>query len=261
MNNDFLEAIYKKYNRIDFIETDPIFFPHSIEGNKEFIAFTAASFAYGNVKAIKKFLSSFFEAYGSDPFKLNLKAIKENIYYRFQTDKDVYAYIELMKKVYEEFGSLENLFIKSSASNISNVDKAIILLRSHLDMVTNGLNFLMPIPGKSASKRLHMFIRWVVRSDEVDLGLWHFFDRSSLQAIADTHILRMAKNLKIIEENEKSSKAVEKITAYFKSLNPNDPAKYDFALTRLGIVFGCKYERSNKNSICLSCDNFKICPF
>lgn len=261
MNNNFLEAIYHKYNRKEFIETDPILFPHTVEGNTEFIAFTAASFAYGNVKAIKRFLYSYFESYGSDPLRLDLTSIKPNIYYRFQTAEDIYQYSLLMKRVYEEYGSLENLFKSAEANDIDKVSKAIVLLRSYLDNITQGLNFLMPIPGKSASKRLHMFIRWMVRCDEVDLGLWHYFDRACLKAIVDTHILRMARNLKIIEENEKASKAVEKITAYFLSLNPEDPAKYDFALTRLGIAYDCKYERNDKYPLCRSCDIYNICPF
>lgn len=253
----FLEYLYSYYNNKEYIFSDPIRFPHEIKGNKEFIAFTAASFAYGNMKAIQGFLYKYFEYEGSDPFKLNT-AVNDNIYYRFQTKEDVAEYSLLMKRVYEEYGSIFNLFKKADALSVENIHKGIILLRSHIKHITNGLNFLLPVPGKSASKRLYMFLRWMVRCDDVDFGLWEGFNKQSLYMPADTHILRMSANLGIIGDNEKGKKAVIKVTDFFKGLNINDPAKYDFSLTRLGIISGCKYSR---NDICEGCVHKKVCIF
>lgn len=254
---NFLEYLYGYYNKKEYIHTDPIRFPHEINGNKEFIAFTASCFAYGNMKAIQGFLYKYFDYAGVEPLNLNTN-IDNNIYYRFQTKEDVAEYSKLMNKVYKKYGSLYNLFKEVDALSVENIHKGIILLREHIDNITNGLNFLLPVPGKSASKRLYMFLRWMVRKDDVDFGLWDGFNKKSLYMPADTHILRMASHLGIIEENEKGKKAVIKVTDFFKDLNSDDPAKYDFSLTRLGIVSGCQYLR---NDICGQCVHKNICLF
>ena len=103
-----------------------------------------------------------------------------------------------------------------------------------------------------------MFLRWMVRKDDIDFGLWEGFNKQSLYMPADTHILRMSANLGIISSSEKGKKAVVKVTNFFKSLNEEDPAKYDFSLTRLGIVSNCQYSR---NDICNGCVHKKVCIF
>lgn len=254
---NFLEYLYKFYNKKEYIYSDPIRFPHEQKGNIEFIAFTSAIFAYGNMKAIQSFLYKYFEISGTNPENLNT-TINNNLYYRFQTKEDIATYSIFIKKIYNKYGSLYNLFNTADAMSIESVDKGIILLRSYFENITNGLNFLLPIPGKSASKRLYMFLRWMVRKDDIDFGFWHEFDKTSLYMPADTHILRLAYNLGLIDKNEKGKKAVNKITYFFKELNPVDPAKYDFSLTRLGIISGCQYSKSD---VCEKCIHKQQCIF
>lgn len=254
---NFLDYLYETYNNKNYISTDPIRFPHELEGDTEFIAFTASVFAYGNMKAIQGFLRRYFEYAGCYVDKINYKE-SPDLYYRFQTSADVASYSLLMKKIYDKYGSIGNLFKESGAVSVESIGKGITALRSYIDEMTNGLNFLMPVPGKSASKRLYMFLRWMVRKDEVDFGLWDYFDKTSLFMPSDTHILRMSENLKIIDKNEKGRSAVLKITEFFKEINSDDPAKYDFSLTRLGIVTGCQY---SVNPLCDKCIHKKVCFF
>lgn len=254
---DFLEYLYDFYNNKEYIYSDPIRFPHEIDGDTEFIAFTAASFAYGNMKAIQGFLYKYFDMAGSRIDDLDTD-VNDSLYYRFQTKEDIASYSKLMKNVYNKYGSLYGLFKAANAVSVENIDKGILLLRSYLDNITQGLNFLLPVPGKSASKRLYMFLRWMVRKDDVDFGFWEGFNKMSLYMPADTHILRLACNLGIIDKNEKGKKAVVKVTDFFRELDPQDPAKYDFSLTRLGIISGCMY---SENSICHTCCHKDKCLF
>lgn len=246
----FFEVLYGMYNKKDYIKTDPIRFPHELDGNTEFIAFTASCFAYGNMKAIQSFLFRYFDYAGTDPFSLNTEP-DDNLYYRFQTSADVAAYSLFMKRVYEKYGSIGKLFETAGAYTVDTVDRGIKLLRSYMGEMTHGMNFLVPVPGKSASKRLYMFLRWMIRSDEVDFGLWSHFDKTTLYMPSDTHILRMASNMGVIGRGESGRKAVDKVTAFFRELNPFDPAKYDFSITRLGIVTGCQYLENEKCSSCV----------
>lgn len=254
---EFFETLYKMYNKKEYIKTDPIRFPHEFEGNTEFIAFTASCFAYGNMKAIQSFLFRYFDYAGLDPLTVSCEP-DVSLYYRFQTAKDVAAYSAFMKKVYGEYGSIGKLFEKAGANTVDTVDRGIKLLRTYMGEMTQGMNFLVPVPGKSASKRLYMFLRWMIREDEVDFGLWKHFDKTTLYMPSDTHILRMAANLGVIGPNESGRKAVDKVTAFFQELNPEDPAKYDFSITRLGIVTGCQY---SENERCKSCVHKTGCLF
>ncbi len=255
----FFEYLYSKYNKPEYIGTDPVYFPHNISGNKEFIAFTSALFAYGNVKAIQGFLARFFESCGTDPG--SLKPNPAGLKYRFQNAADIAEYTEVIKRIYGTYGSIEAFFTHKGDTNPYNAAlTAMEKIKSGYlrQPASHGLSFLLAVPGQSASKRLMMMMRWMVRSDEIDLGLWKSFSTTDLFMPLDTHIHRMSASLGIINSNDNSKTALGKVNAFFKQLSPNDPVRYDFALTRLGIVTGCSY---TKNSVCKDCADNKMCVF
>jgi uncharacterized protein (TIGR02757 family) len=255
MVKTFLNQLYEKYNNKDYIHTDPIYFPHTLEGNKEFIAFTAALFAYGNVKAMTRFLKKLFDAFGGVP---STSIETTNLKYRFQTAADINNYMAAMKNVYEDYGSIHGLMAASVGRVLNEkIKSAFVTIRERYlaKPLSSGLNFLFALPGNSASKRLTMFLRWMVRKDEVDFGLWYDTDRTQLNIPLDTHIIRLCTHMGIIK-NERGKSALEKANAYFRKLEANDPVKYDFSLTRLGIIHGCKYEPSAR---CADCEFKKRC--
>jgi uncharacterized protein (TIGR02757 family) len=257
---EFFENLYKKYNTREYIKTDPIIFPHNTDGNTEFIAFTASAFAYGNVKAMKRFLSDYFSTIASEPRNLSLK--EHTLKYRFQNSGDITAYSEAMRNIYRDYGSLENLFwaFNHGGGVYGAAEKAFAFIHTTYlpKPVSGGLNFLFALPGRSASKRLTMFLRWMVRDDEVDLGLWKRFGKNELAIPLDTHMQRLCANLGVIGRADKGAGAARKVQAFFKELSPEDPAKYDFALTRLGIAKGCVYEISDA---CGLCTDKQLCVF
>jgi len=250
---DFFESIYKRYNIKEFIETDPIWFPHNYGGNVEFVSMVASCFAYGNVKAIKSFIKSFLDAYGTDPFKLD--ETSKGLYYRFQKREDIDYFVSFMKRLYGEYGSIENIFAKRDTLEEGIVYFHEVIRRESAD---NGFFFLFPNPKTSGAKRLRMFLRWVVRDDEIDFGLWSKFSPKELKMPIDTHILRFASNHGIIPNTSSTKKNLERVTGFFIGMNEKDPAKYDFALTRLGIAKGCRYDKSET---CERCDIRKECLF
>ena len=258
MNNDvrlYFERLYQRYNTKEFISTDPICFPHETDGNQEFAAFTAALFAYGNVRAMQKFLAAFFEKCGADPFALKPNPAK--LKYRFQSESDVAEYCRIMTRLYQDYGSLERLFVGDAPMKAALAGMEAIRGK-YLQKKTRGLSFLFALPGNSASKRVSIFLRWMVRSDEVDFGLWKTFSPAALNIPLDTHIKRISLKMGIISSADNSVKALNKINTFFRKLNPNDPAKYDFALTRLGILFQCLYEQSK---FCAKCAEKNNCLF
>jgi len=251
----FFEDIYSRYNKIEYIHTDPIYYPHTLEGDKEFIAITAACFAYGNVKAIKSFLLAFFEHFGTDPHRL--KGEGNDLYYRFQAKHDVAYYAEFMGRLYGQYGSIENIFkqrdtLEEGIVHFYNVTKEMCI------DADKGFFFLFPNPITSGSKRLRMFLRWMIREDEVDFGLWKAFKPAELMMPIDTHVLRFAKNNDIIKNESAGRKNLETVSSFFKVLNTADPAKYDFSLTRLGIINDCKYQECD---YCIKCVHRDVCIF
>jgi len=255
----FLNTIYEKFSVESFLNTDPIYFPKTLSGNTEYIAFVSSLFAYGKVDLIKRFLNTFFQTYGTDP--LNFFNNERNIYYRFQNNKDIIILTKMISFIYKNFGSLENMFYQFS-DNLEIALKSFLLyakIFGEENGADKGFYFLFPEYGKSALKRFRMFLRWMVRNKDIDFGLWKKYDKSELFYPMDTHILHFALNNNIIKSSSNTHKNMVTVTDFFKTIDSSDPLKYDFPLTRLGMLYKCKYKYSIN---CEYCKDFaKNCIF
>ena len=200
--------------------------------NNEYIALIAALFAYGNVKAIMKFLNSL------DLDNLN----SNNAYYRFQTQKDVEEFLKTIKLMKEKY-SLNELFLqgykkkKNVIDGLREIIKTIYKINPYR---SKGYEFLIgKIPpnktkGISPYKRWNMFLRWMVRDSLPDLGLWKGVDKSSLIIPLDTHTHKVSLNLNLIKRKTYDLQAAIELTKKLKEFDKNDPLKYDFVLYRIG---------------------------
>ena len=122
---------------------------------------------------------------------------------------------------------------------------------------TKGLQYLLTNPaGGSACKRLNLFLRWMVRRDEVDPGLWSSIDKAKLIVPVDVHMARLCRVLKLYDQKTVSLAASVKITGSFAEIEPTDPVKYDFALSRIGILEDCNGKLQPK---CQDCELLEFC--
>ena len=121
-----------------------------------------------------------------------------------------------------------------------------------------GLSHLVPDPAKgSASKRLFLYLRWMIRKDDgVDLGLWPI-DPSLLVIPVDTHIHRIARNLGLTRRSDASLRTAVEITAALRRLDPKDPVRYDFALCHMGVSRECPSRRDEEK--CARCVVQSVC--
>ena len=88
----------------------------------------------------------------------------------------------------------------------------------------------------SAMKRMNMFLRWMVRKSEVDLGIWKFIPKSELLIPLDVHVARLSREMELIVTNKSNNmKAVKELTSNLRLFDKNDPVKYDFAIFGKGI--------------------------
>lgn len=239
-----LEILYKKYNRFDLIEPDPLMFVYRYKniGDKEVVALISACFAYGNVKQIIKNLTKIFDVMGSSPKKYLLSKTKQdfkkdfkNFKYRFTTEEELVNFLLAIKTILEKEKTLENLFYKFYLQGkkdflfaLNNFCKE---LRAHGKVAT-----LVPDPDKkSALKRINLFLRWCVRKDNVDCGLWHKIPTACLIVPLDVHMHRNARALGLTKRNQTDMKTALEISCSLAKFCKNDPIKYDFCITRFGI--------------------------
>lgn len=242
INRNFFEEIYKKYNRSDLIFSDPIQFPKRFKNKKdiEISALISSSLAYGNVKQIINSLEYIFKILNS-PYNYIIETPPETIEknfrgfkHRFTDGKELVKFLLNIKILYENNNDMEEAFFKHINKDDENLYNATIsFLKTFLYHKTKTL---IPDPDKkSAFKRFNLFLRWVIRKDNVDLGIWKDISNKLIIPV-DTHMLDIAYNLKITRRKDNSIKTALEITEYFKKINPEDPVKYDFALTRIPIL-------------------------
>lgn len=240
---DNLEQIYKSLNKREYVHPDPLEFLYGFESleDREIVGLLASSLAYGRVAQILKSVSKILAILGGSPkYFLNsnsesqiLKAFA-GFKHRFTTEEEMGNFFVGIKKTIEKYGTLNECF----AYGLKKSSNYIEALCHFTTAIIPGTckSSLLPAPEKdSACKRLNLYLRWMVRNDEVDPGGWQNIDRRLLLVPVDTHMFNIARKLGLTERNQANMKTVLEITKSFAQIAPNDPTKYDFALTRLGI--------------------------
>jgi uncharacterized protein (TIGR02757 family) len=161
----------------------------------------------------------------------------EGFRHRWATSEDLVQMLSGVKTMIGKYGSLEEGFTAGLDENDEDVIPAMTRFASEIVCVGSGAGVcLIPDPcRKSACKRLNLFLRWMVRSDNVDPGGWDRVPASKLIIPLDTHMYRFASLLGMTERKQANLATAREITAEFAMMSPDDPVKYDFALTRLGI--------------------------
>ncbi|MFT4565213.1 MAG: hypothetical protein ACI9FN_000163 [Saprospiraceae bacterium] len=244
----FLEEKVKAYNRIDFIENDPISIPHSYTRNQdiELTAFWTAMFSWGQRKTIISKSKELFNLMDNAPYDF-IKGHKEkdrkrflNFRHRtFQPDDTLY-FLEFLQHFYNNNSSLEAAFCPPD-KNITTKERLQYFHNEFFSLPTalprTRKHVSTPLR-KSSCKRLNMFLRWMVRRDQngVDFGLWNKIKPSDLMIPLDVHVFRVAKSLKLLQRDKTDWQAVEELTANLRILDPNDPVKYDYALFSIGVL-------------------------
>ncbi|MCS6928933.1 MAG: TIGR02757 family protein [Saprospiraceae bacterium] len=246
---DFLEQAVLRYNTVAFIENDPISVPHRFARlqDREIAGFWAAVLAWGQRKtiiqsalramALMDWAPYEFVRNHSEPERARFACF----YHRTFQPTDALYFLEFFQNYYRQYDSLETAFAQHLQPTDDTVAPALIgfhrLFFNH-PWAPERTRKHIPTPERgSTCKRLNMFLRWMVRRDAagVDFGLWRQIRPAQLLLPLDVHVDRVARRLGLLSRRQTDWKAVLELTEALRAFDPEDPAKYDFALFGLSM--------------------------
>lgn len=238
---DLLIEYADRYETHDFINGDPSWFMHQVNGqeNQETMAFLASCLSYGSRSQFMQKIQLLLDWSEGDTyhwvrdggFAEHFSADSTNCFYRLYTVGHMYGFLRILQQMLTEHTTI-GTYIKKNANDGLSAINAISRF-----FYTNGTSVIVPKDTQSACKRICMFLRWMVRSDSpVDLGLWSdFIDRRTLIIPLDTHVLHQSQRLGLISGKTASMATARRLTNTLAEIFPEDPLRGDFSLFGYGV--------------------------
>lgn len=243
----FLDRKLRQHKNPRFIQDDPLSVPHrfSLPQDQEIAGFFAAVFAWGNRTSILQKCRDLMDRMDGAPHAFCLNAspveLKRLLQFRHRTftADDLLYFVEFFRMHYHEHTSLESAFtagmqkIDVTVEQGLNHFKEYFFQLPHLRRTQKHIS--APKQG-SACKRINMFLRWMVRNDGIDLGIWKNISPAQLVCPLDLHVSRVAKKFGLIDRPNADWTSALQLTERLREFDPADPVKYDFALFAMGAV-------------------------
>lgn len=241
-----LEGLYSLYNHREYVHPDPLEFLYDYSDalDREVVGLIASSLAYGRVAQILKSVSIVLEkmrpfprAFLVESSGKRIKSVFSGFRHRFTTGEEMASMLLRVKHLITEYGSLNECFLTGFNRDHKTVVPALSAFVKRFDVdKPDSKNSLVPDPDRgSACKRLNLFLRWMVRKDEVDPGGWKGVPPVKLVIPLDTHMYRICSALDMTCRKQADMRTALEITDHFRKISPEDPVRYDFSITRLGI--------------------------
>lgn len=248
---EFLDKKTDQYNRPSFIREDPVCIPHlfSKKQDIEISGLFAAVFAWGNRATIINKTRELMRLMDDAPYEYCLhhsdNDLKKLVAFKHRTfnTTDLLYFIAFLKHHYSSYRSLETAFLMAKEKESGEfIESALIHFHHYFFSLEDApartrKHISTPYKG-STCKRLNMYLRWMVRNDNrgVDFGIWKKIRPAQLICPIDLHVARVAKNFRLLERKQVDWQAAIELTAYLRTLDAEDPVKYDFALFGLGVM-------------------------
>jgi uncharacterized protein (TIGR02757 family) len=243
--------------------------PYADRADREVAAFCAAALAFGRVASVLQSIQSLFRIIGPRPAAFvrtfDPKAPHPELramVHRWTRGADLAALLWLLRQILEEAGSIEAFFGEGLRPDDADVEGALDAFSSRamgMDISRAygrvprrpGVCYFFPRPsGGSACKRLNLFLRWMVRRDEIDPGGWSAVPASRLVVPLDTHVIRLGRCLRLTRYASPGWRMAADITASLRRLDPEDPVRFDFSLCHLGMRNACGFGRRQGDRQC-----------
>ena len=244
---DLLDSEAKRINSIEFIDDDPVQFPHRFSDLRdiEISSLLCASIAWGNRKMICRDCNKMLALMDNDPYAYMMDRGYEDLPDELNIHRTFFArnlkhFLRGLEKIYSEHGSLQDFARKCRIdlathpawSLVENINAVLADANSG-----KGDSRCLPLNMETtALKRVNMALRWLVRNDGiVDLGVWDVIKPAQLYIPLDVHVGNVARSLELVDRKADDRKTVEQLTAILREMRPDDPVFYDFALFGIGM--------------------------
>ena len=265
-----MDRLYADFNHADSA-TDPIQIVRrfSRDDDREVVAFIAAALAFGRVSSVLQSIERVLAVMGPAPAAYVRRFDPRRdapafagIVHRWTREADIVAMVWLLRQMLDRAGSVEGFFLEgydAGADDIAGALDSFSTRAMALDLKAAygrvpkraGVGYFFPQPSKgSGCKRLNLFLRWMVRRDALDLGVWRRVSPAKLIVPLDTHVIRVGRCLRLTTYTSPGWRMARDITASLRRLDPADPVKYDFAVCHLGMMNACGFSRPQADSQC-----------
>lgn len=268
-----LDGLYRTFDHVDSA-SDPVHIVrrfHSRE-DREVVGFCAAALAFGRVASVLRSIEALLAAMGPRPASFvrgfdpsrHATALRPLVH-RWIRGADLVALMLILRRMLREAGSIEDFFLEGDDPAAPDIAPALdSFSRRALETdlrpaygfrspkaLRHTVCYFFPRPSAgSACKRLNLFLRWMVRKDAIDLGVWSRVAPSRLVVPLDTHVIRVGRCLRLTRYSSPGWKMAAEITASLRALHPEDPVRYDFSLCHVGMMNACGYGRAQRDSRC-----------
>jgi uncharacterized protein (TIGR02757 family) len=266
-----LERLYEVYNRED-AALDPVQVVrrYSRREDQELVGFCAAALAFGRVQSVLNTVDTLARALGPAPAdfvrSFDPKAPHPEVramVHRWTRGVDIVALLWLLRQMIERSGSIERFFLEGydpAAIDIGDALDSFSRRALALDLraaygrripARAGVCYFFTRPSAgSGCKRLNLFLRWMVRRDAVDLGAWPSISPSKLIVPLDTHVIRLGRCLGLTRYTSPGWPMAAEITASLRSIDPEDPVRFDFSICHVGMMNACGFGRRQGDTQC-----------
>jgi len=265
-----LDRLYADFNYPDSA-TDPIQIVRRFErdDDREVVAFCAASLAFGRVASVLHSIERLLSIMGPRPASFVRQfdparhaAAFAGLVHRWTRERDIVALLWVLRQMLDRSGTIEGFFLEgydAAAPDLATALDSLSRRAMALDLKAAygrvpkrpGVGYFFPQPSKgSACKRLNLFLRWMIRRDALDLGVWTRVPASKLVVPLDTHVIRVGRCLQLTRYQSPGWKMASDITASLARIDPDDPVRYDFSLCHLGMMNACGFSRAQADSQC-----------
>jgi uncharacterized protein (TIGR02757 family) len=273
-----LERLYREFDYASRIERDAIRFPlrYPDPRDREVVGLLTACLAYGRVDLFARELDRVLTRMGASPagFVARFDAARDgacfaDFRYRFNRPRDISAFCLAARQVLERHGTLERCFVAGDDDPDGPIAPALerfVLAFRDADLtpifprrrLSRGYRHLFPLPSDGGPcKRLHLFLRWMVRREPPDFGLWTSVAPARLLVPVDTHVENMSRAIGLTRRRSRTWRMAEEITARLRALDARDPVKYDFALCHKRMSGDCRDRRDRR--VCAPCGLRGVC--
>jgi uncharacterized protein (TIGR02757 family) len=265
-----LDELYHGYNALHVV-SDPVWIVRRFarRADREVVAFCAAALAFGRVQSVLNSIEGLLAVMGTDPAgyvrcfdPARDRRALDHLVHRWTRGVDLAALVWVLRQMLEANGSIEGFFSAGLDADAPDVETALDSFSRRacaLDLkavygsvpAKPGVAYFFARPSSGgACKRLNLFLRWMVRHDHVDLGVWTRVRPSQLVIPLDTHVIRVGRCLELTRYASPGWRMAADVTRSLRVLEPEDPVKYDFALCHLGMMNACGFGTARRDAQC-----------